>query len=455
MASQGNLNLGAGSFISQLHGRSKEVRVALVAQAQYAHTQYKNIESAINTVSQWEAAPGALEDCFVGINGLGNYGSRTISNISQVNGFSIDFDYYNLPKYSELECIEFAALVLAENLWLPEPSITVDSGRGCWMFWLYKKPIGMEKKKSRDDNLPRWSEHQRLLVDLLSDYGTDSACTDASRLTRLTGTVNSKNYAMASAWTTGIRYKFEDMIQLIRAQCPTTKPVPRPAKKISKGKRGKVANFPFTRYSLALGRMDDLRAIGRMRGGYSKHRRTAYFLFSCAASFYCSTEESLLRECDQFAKDHFKNPGKYIGGKVNIKDVARRLKAYRQRTLLKQPSMLEASDGRGNYYHRDNPYCIRTKRYISDLGITHAEMVGCHGEKCLIVLIDPGVKSERRTKKRREQGVRARADYLAESQHRGEQIRALRVEGLTIKAIAEKLGCGTRTVDRWLQNRAS
>jgi hypothetical protein len=454
---QANLDLGASGQIASIHGNSKRAIVSLVAEGQFRYPQYYDIAAAIRAVNGWPE--NYLNDCYASINGLANRGSRSLSNVSQLTSFFVDFDYYKIPEYGHLDVGDFASVVLNRNPWLPEPTLTMDSGKGCWMFWGFKSPVDVTSGQGRFRNLPRWSENERLLVELLSAYGADSASSDASRSTRLAGTINSKNYATTSAWSGSSQYSFDEMVKIIQKQNP--QPVKAPASKGSPAyKPTNTVGRIFNRWTMALHRMDDMKALGKMRGRYTDGRRRAYFLYACAAAFYCSSEQSLIDECDAFANEHFRDPERYTGGKVDIQDVIRRFTAYRQRMTTKQIPLLqvEGSTGSGRYYHKDNPYCITSKRYIRDLDITSDEMRGIGVVGPLKILIDKAVRSERRQKKResvrRASGVIPRSDYLDRAQTRRAEALRLRDEGLKVRAIADRLGVAERTAKLYLAKGA-
>ena len=457
---QGNLDLGASGQVASIHGRSKRSIISIVAEGQFKHARYYNPEEGMRELDGWPS--GYIQDGHVSINGLAYRGSRSLSNVSELTCFFVDFDKYNIPKYRDLDCSDFEKVVRDENPWLPVPTLTEDSGQGCWMFWIFKTPVDVSSGKGRFRSLPQWSENERLLVGLLSEYGADSASSDASRLTRLAGTVNSKNYATTSAWTSNLRYSFDEMVCIIQKQQPAKQvPAKAPAGKRNPSYklRGTVGHI-FNRWTMALHRMDDMKALGRMRGRYIDGRKRAYFLYACAASFYCSSEQSLIDECDSFANEHFRNPERYTGGKVDIKDVIRRYTAYRQRKTTGQVPLLSAdgSTTGGRHYHKDNPYCITSRRYISDLDITSDEMRGFGEVGPLKMLISKVVKAERRHKQRegarRAAGAIPRADYLARADERRQEALRLRDEGLVQQIIADRLGVALRTIKFYLAKGA-
>jgi len=458
MRAQGNLDLGAGAFVSQLHGNTRRNLISMVAEGQHRYTQYHRIDGAVRHANDW--SDGGLNDCYFSINGY-DRPRRNQENVSQLNGFHVDFDYHKIPKYKHMECPEFMAMVLRETPGLPAPTVILDSGRGCWAFWLFDKPAMIETKHAKSQILPNWREHEVALIRAVVEQGGDPAAGDASRLTRMANTINSKNYAHTSAWTTGIRYKPQTIMAAIKALAPQPAIKPRTTSKTkpqTKPKTSNVTRFKFSPYSIAHARMSDLRSIGLMRGGYSDNRRAAYFYYAVCLSFYCGSPEQINAECDAFAREFFDDPENYTDGKVDIQDVTRRAKSLFDRKKASQASLLlnqsPRHGGKGKYYHQDNPHTITSNLIIEVMGITLDEMNGANGEDQLQILIAPKIKAEREMRRRRAAGVKPWdehcAERAAEAQRKRDEAQEFRDQGMTVKAIAELMGCTTKTVQRRL-----
>jgi len=461
MSAQGNLNLGAGAFVSQIHGNTSRSLIGLVVLGRYEKIQFYHLDAAVRHANDYGAA--RLDDCFLSINGF--FGPRRLqANVNQLNGFWIDFDYNKIPEYKDMECPDFMAMVLMETPKLPAPTIILDSGGGCWAYWLFDKPMMMETKHAARLKLPVWREHQVELIRALLKYGADPAAGDASRLTRMAETVNSKNFAYTSAWTTGVRHKPKTIMAAIMALAPKRIPSPAiQARPVTPGKSKRKSNnlkrLKFTPYSMAHDRMSDLRSIARMRGGYQAgHCRMAYFFYAVCMAFYHGSSEGITAECDEFAREFFDKPEKYTDGKIDIQDVTRRAVASYGRRLLSKlpllPNLSPRPDGKGRFYHRDNPHTITNQFIIDALGITLDEMNGANGEDELKMLISPALSAKREMRRRRAAGVKPLDDYRAElaaaTQRKREEAQALRDQGMTVKAIAEAQGCTTKTVQRRL-----
>ncbi|GAH84740.1 unnamed protein product, partial [marine sediment metagenome] len=99
-------------------------------------------------------------------------------NVCQVNSLWTDIDAKNIK--------EKGAIKKKIELFIPEPSIIISSGRGYHCYWLLKKP---EKIKSQKD-IDRLKGHNRGLAEELK---ADTQAIDLSRVLRVPDTKNLKD----------------------------------------------------------------------------------------------------------------------------------------------------------------------------------------------------------------------------------------------------------------------
>ena len=455
---QGAINLqqclfvGSGDFVANFHRKAPTKRVYLAQNVthwdQHGHTQ----KDAEQKATLWgiEEAP----DCYATVNGFGwvKGTGRTLSAVESINGFYIDFDCYNIPGLSHLSPGDLLDKILAENPWLPEPTMFVDSGNGCWAFWLFDRPLLVNNPKTRQfDFLSQWQTFQHYLVQKLLPYGADPKCADAARVVRIAGTLNTKTNRAAQAWTTGQRYSFHELKKAInveflrenpRQQCL---PIDRPQKPASTDYRGsaKVSRL-LNLYSLADARMRDLRKLAHLRGGrLTDHRRMAIWVYTVAAAQFCKFEDTLRGEAEAFINAYISEPEKYLKS-VNFESTVQRFRNEQELILAGVPRH-QIRDQLG----RDKAAYILTNRYIiSQLEITEAE------QRHLKTIIGKVEHQRRNTagksQKRRASGVESRADYLARSLQRRQQAVQLRSEGLSVRVIAEQMGLSVGAVHRYL-----
>ena len=169
---QQSLFVGAGDFVGQLHQKAPTKRVYLAQNRQNIYppaVPWKQagyaLRDAINQAQAWQVMGAA--DCYAGVNGYGwKKGSgRTVSALEAINGFYVDFDRYNKPGLRHLSAGEFFDKVRAENPWLPVPTTFEDSGNGCWMYWLFDRPLLVNNKRTDQFNfLSQWQTCQDFLI---------------------------------------------------------------------------------------------------------------------------------------------------------------------------------------------------------------------------------------------------------------------------------------------------
>ena len=108
---------------------------------------------------------------------------RRIEYLKELNTIYVDIDYYNTNFSKETVLHNLDQLV--EDKKLPQPSITIDSGRGLYVIW--------KIEQVPNQALALWQTVENHFVDLLFKYGADPLAKDACRVLRVPGTVNSKN----------------------------------------------------------------------------------------------------------------------------------------------------------------------------------------------------------------------------------------------------------------------
>lgn len=458
---QQSLFVGGGDFVGQLHKKAPSKRIYMAQNRQNCEPDVRPwqqkgyaLKNAIRQAQAWDTIEAA--DCYAGVNGFGwQKGSgRTLSSVEAVNGFYVDFDRYNKPEVSDLSASAFLDKVLADNPWLPNPTMFEDSGNGCWMFWLFDRPLLVNNQRTdKFDFMSQWQTCQQFLINKLLPYGADPKCADAARVVRISGTVNTKTNRSAQAWSTAERYTFADLKTAIntefrrdnpRQQCV---PVDRPARQ---GKaaadrqvnRVQVSNL-FNVYSLAYTRMQDLRKLAQLRGGrLTEHRRMAVWIYAAAAAQFCRLEDTLRAEVESFVQDCVSQPDKYLKA-VNYESTVDR---FRNESLLAAAGVprnrIREQLGRSNAC-----YTLSNRYIISQLEIEGVEQ--CH----LKTIISKDEKLRRLTQKRRTAGVEERAAYLARSTQRQQQAVQLRREGLSVRSIADQMGLSVGVVHRYLSTR--
>lgn len=455
---QQRLFVDGGEFVGQLHKRSTRDRVWLAKLApspagRVWQQRGLSLPDAVKVAQSW--ADAWEPDCYAAANGCGweRGTGRTVSAVRRLNGFFLDFDRYRIPRYAALSAEAFLDALLADNPWLPVPSVYVDSGNGAWAFWLFKRPLSVPSKY---DYLSQWQTAQDFLVRRLAAYGADPACSDASRVVRIAGTMNGKTERLAQAWATGDAYEFKQLKTAIngeyrRLREAEAKQAP-PQKRTRAATRPRTANgaatLPLTLYSLAHARMADLKQLAALRGGrLAEHRRMAAFVYSVSAAHFCRSEDSLRAEVEAFIQSSIAEPERYLR-QVHYGATVDRFRAEQglvQSGLTRQQARAALGFNKAQY--------TLTTRYILDvLNVTPDE------QRKLKTLIGPDEKRRRQAiaerRRRRAAGADSRADYLTKTRQAAEQRRSeayrLYKLGHSAGEIARQLGLSVRQVHRHL-----
>lgn len=98
-----------------------------------------------------------------------------------------DLDYYKVPDLADMPVrgVFTMALEALARARLPRPSLAVSTGRGLALVWRHTAVDRTE--------LVRWNFCQSRIWGALRSVGSDRAATDAARVLRLVGTVNSRS----------------------------------------------------------------------------------------------------------------------------------------------------------------------------------------------------------------------------------------------------------------------
>lgn len=108
--------------------------------------------------------------------------NRRIINLARIPLLFVDLDCYTLSPQKALSTL----LWRCDDIGLPQPSITIFSGRGLQAKWLLDRPLPPHA-------LIRWNHVQSKLVESFEVLGADQNAKDASRVLRLVDTTNTKS----------------------------------------------------------------------------------------------------------------------------------------------------------------------------------------------------------------------------------------------------------------------
>lgn len=349
---------------------------------------------------------------------------RQIENIRQLRSLYVDLDFY-LFNYDP-------SWVLAklENEFfrqtIPEPNLIIFSGQGMVLIWLLD-PVPYKA-------LPLWQAVQDYLLAELSSLGGDSKATDAARIFRIAGSINSKNGAEVKAQ---FRHDYRYILRDIQHDyLPDLNGEIQPPKKKKVGRKKKIAQL-FNIYRLHHARLLDLIKLVELRNyDVQGYRETMCFLYRYWLCCYTNDPVDALNQTITFNLQ-FTNP-------LTNKEVERATRSAEK--AWKARNNEEANRIAIEKGYPGAGYNVSNKKLISWLDITPDEMTH------LQTIIDVSEKNRRKRianmEMRRNQGMRPRDEYIKEQHDKTDQMlfKLQELLGQNPKekktVLAQKLGIG-------------
>ncbi len=371
-------------------------------------------------------------------------GKRCNENVCALTALQLDLDFYKKDsKWCTRADDDPQKLVedfhaLCRSAGLPVPSLITYS-RGLQALWILERTVPKAA-------LVRWKLMEKALVSKFTDFGADACATDAARVFRLPGTVNTKNGKVCRIVSrvtdeSGAlrRFNFEDLanclLEVGRAECEQHRA---PASFRGRGKttvrRGAV---PAVRckffYQHAF---DDILKLIDIRGGIAEGGRmiTLYLISVAACHAGLATPETLDAEAAKWAKKIDPTWDPQESALVSVKDRCARAQAG------------ELIDFQGR---KVSPLYTPSRRTLIDLlDITEEE------QKQLKTLCFADCNSqERKNAKRRKNLDRDIAVIRNGHVEKVSGVKQLHADGKSAAEIAKALGINRRTVYKYLKEQ--
>jgi hypothetical protein len=352
---------------------------------------------------------------------------RRIENIRQLRNLYIDLDCY-LFNYDPDFVVRKLELEYFKQS-IPEPNLIIFSGRGVVLIWLIE-PVPYKA-------LPLWNAIQRYLLEQLKDVGGDPKASDAARVFRVAGSINSKNGAEVHVeYRHGYRYALRDIqYDYLPELTPKTE-------KKKPGRQKKVVHL-YNIYSLNHARILDITKIVELRNyQVTGYREVICFLYRYWMCCFCNDTEEAYRQTMEL-----NNTFTYPLPERELKSATRSAeKAYEAR------SNKEANERAIKLGYPGAGYNISNAKLIKWLDITQDEM------EHMKTIINPAEKRRRdrirKDKERREAGIRTKEQRLEDDRkammEKVEKIR-LALEknpNLSIRQLVEVTGVPRSTIQR-------
>lgn len=342
---------------------------------------------------------------------------RNIENIRQLRSLYVDLDFYLFnydPSWvlGKLEYEYFGKLI-------PDPNILIFSGQGLVLIWLLE-PVPHKA-------LPLWQIIQNYLLQQLKELGGDPKAADAARIFRIAGSVNSKNGIEVRA-----EYRHDhkyELRQIQRDYLPELGEVISPTlQKKKQGRKKKIVQL-FNTHKLHYARLIDIVKLVELRDyDVNGYRELICFLYRYWLCCYTNDPTEALNQTQMF-NVQFTMP-------LPLSEIERATRSAEK--AWEARSNEEANRIAIEKGYPGAGYNISNKKLITWLDITSEEMTH------LQTIIDANEKRRRKRiknmEKRREEGVRAREDYIKEQHSKTDK------QLVKLKQLLEENPHATRTV---------
>jgi hypothetical protein len=363
--------------------------------------------------------------------------------VRQLRALYVDIDFYT-TKYTKQQVLKAVSRKI-DNKEIPNPNLIIHSGRGIVLiFQIHDAPKQF---------LPTWATLERYFTEQFKKYGADAKCTDAARVFRMAGTINSKNgETVYIEKIHTVKSHLNDLVKEFLPDLDTNPFKKKSTQKIEKSQKegkknrglatSKIQNF-FNLYKLYYTRLEDLDKLLKLRNyEVVGHREFILFLHRYWSCFYLKNTDLALeatkRLNEQFAEPLFED--EVVKATQSAENVYLSIDDEK-----KQQDAKEGRTFKKTKYKYGYGYKYSNERLIEELKITEEE------QRQLKTIISPKIKQERNTEskreKRREEGVKPREEYdqsrKQEKQAKIEQLKEIMINNPTLKnktKIAKELG---------------
>lgn len=348
---------------------------------------------------------------------------RRIENIRQLRSLYVDVDQYLFNYSPEWVIGKMETELFGDKV--PDPNIIIHSGRGFVVIWLHEPVPYMA--------LPLWQAIEKHFSDQFQALGGDTRATDAARVFRIAGSINSK-----SGEEVTVQYRHDYRYTLRQLQQDYLPELPADPRRKTKGKPGKKANL-FNTYTLHYARLQDIVKLVELRHYDVKgYRETVCFLYRYWSCCFLQDEQEALEQTLQLNAE-FLEP-------LTKREVTKATRSAEKAWLAKDDA--EANRVAKEKGYPGAGYNISNKKLIEWLDITEEE------QQHLSSIIGRREKyernNERREKARREAGKATREEYLDQAEKRRTEAKRMREMGMSYRKIAAAMNTSVSQVQRWL-----
>lgn len=396
------------------------------------------------------------KDLYMSPNLFKSINSYTKDDVSRLNALFVDLDFYKTAKYGRFDPKDMVGILkllkFGGETGVPEPSLCIDTGRGLCLVWL------IESMSVTDKSQKYWEWIEERLVEQFKDYGVDQAVKDTTRILRMLGSINSKSGKVVQVIEGDLdhpkRY-FIDEIHKALDRVKEAKEALKSNKQLQEIPRNSAPNPSKTRkgegfglsvgnmHKMFLNRIHDLeqvveyRRINGCNGIEETGWRDKLLFLHCLHNCYAGN-----------TVDYAINKALELNKKLSIPLKERKLTS-KKTTLTKAKNAYFRSIKNSKSYRvqNDGVYRYTTDKIIEMIELTEEEQANIE----FLTLVSEEVRKERKKIKNAERyqaqlkakGEKPKKDKKADMR---KEIKKLLAQGMTQKAIAEKLGVSLRTI---------
>ena len=226
------------------------------------------------------------KDVYISQNTFNNR-SRKLIHLKELKALYIDIDCYkmNLSK----EAVKY---FMENDLYgqIPVPNMLIDSGRGLYYIIFLENTMAEE--------LPKWQLVEKYLYEKLKHLGADNKALDATRVLRVTGTVNSKNNSIVKVIDTyDYQYTLDEIIENYIPEIVEDRKEKQKTKGVRKKGRKKKFVSLFTLYKLYYTRFKDIKKLVEIRNyEMTGYREVTLFLLRYFMNVYHGDDDLVMEE---------------------------------------------------------------------------------------------------------------------------------------------------------------
>lgn len=368
------------------------------------------------------------KDVFYTVNSSFN-GKRGVKNLKNLRVLYVDIDFHKKINKENLKAeINFVIVeiwLMADRGEIPRPSKAIATGRGVHIYW--------DLEPSSYGALATWQQLEDFLYNKLKHLGVDKKATDASRVLRLPGTINSKSKTECYVYVeeNNIYSMYDLRERYLNWRNKHNKEY------VKKEKNNNKINF-YNSYTLHLARARDIVKLVKIRKGNVTGYRN--FILHCYAYWegIYNRNTDTLKEMVYKLNNSFTEPLRDTEVNAILRCIPKAIESFlrfQEEVGKENIKVTKSMRNKGGYWYKNSTL-------IERLDITEKE------QEQLETIIDKKEKYKRKNKNRVENRKNENGLTKREQQKQDtiKAIKRLKTQGFKQVEVAKKLNKSIRTI---------